>query len=458
MALVLSAVVPAVLVLGFGHRGVHAARNLLFPGAGLIEERPLLAVALALAGIGATVAWLRWGLDWLVVAVVAGSMALSAALTPPAHPLSTAAAAIEPAVADRSALGTRSAPDAPVAGGAIGGRDRSASDPSGPDPDRSGGDGHGGGRRPVDGAAHEFPLVMLVMTALAWLRSVAWRIPGVGWWSRRRVTRRPRAGLADVGQLPVPDRSRCAALLLLGGADPATDPEVAAAVAAGTGDDAVRRARRVAWWARGRRGAAAVALDHAHLRAAQTLLPTGGGERLADAGERAPLGVPASEPGWVRPLDATLAALALGRGDGSPRSDEVGERWRQLVAGPLALRRSHRPAWIWTPLALAAGRPAPWEQAAWTALSRWAGWVSDDADWVALRRRVLGAAARGTARPADERLIAAGRIWLALVDDPEAARIVARPTVGSDPLAVALDRLATAVTVGPHHSASRPPC
>jgi hypothetical protein len=55
---------------------------------------------------------------------------------------------------------------------------------------------------------------------------------------------------------------------------------------------------------------------------------------------------------------------------------------------------------------------------------------------------VLGAASRGVSRPDDERLIAAGRVWLAFVDDEVAARVLARPTVGADPLAVALDRLA----------------
>jgi len=36
------AAVPAALALGFGHRGVHAARSLLVPGAGLLatSSRP----------------------------------------------------------------------------------------------------------------------------------------------------------------------------------------------------------------------------------------------------------------------------------------------------------------------------------------------------------------------------------------------------------------------------------
>jgi len=72
-----------------------------------------------------------------------------------------------------------------------------------------------------------------------------------------------------------------------------------------------------------------------------------------------------------------------------------------------------------------------------------------DEDWSALRRRALGAAARGTEHPEDERLIAAARVWLACVDDPEAQRIVLRPGVRRDPLACALDRLAAQLCDNP---------
>jgi hypothetical protein len=139
----------------------------------------------------------------------------------------------------------------------------------------------------------------------------------------------------------------------------------------------------------------------------------------------------------VRTLDATLAAAALeelGETGG-------GERWRAMLAGPLALRRGHRPAWWWSPLGIAAGRCLDWEHAAATAVAHERGWIGAD-DWPALRKRVLGAAARGSSRRDDERLIASGRAWLALVDDPGAERIVSRPTVCHDPLAVAIDTLA----------------
>jgi hypothetical protein len=148
--------------------------------------------------------------------------------------------------------------------------------------------------------------------------------------------------------------------------------------------------------------------------------------------------VPASEPTWVRPLDATLAAIALSR-DGHA---VAGDAWSAMLRGPFALRRGHRAACWWTPLGVRIGSAPVWEHAATTALARAHGWCGDD-DWVALRPRLLGAAARGAAEPADERAIAAGRLWLVHVRDEQAARILARPTVHRDALAVALDRLAT---------------
>jgi hypothetical protein len=149
--------------------------------------------------------------------------------------------------------------------------------------------------------------------------------------------------------------------------------------------------------------------------------------------------VPCSEPGWIRLLDGTLTALVLDR-SGHP---DVGSRWAAALAGPLRCRRGHRPAWWWTPLGLPVSHALPWEHLAATGLARAAGWIGDDQDWTVLRRAAFGAAARGGRRPADERLVAAGRIWLALVDDPEAAAILRRPTIGRDPTAAALDAVAT---------------
>ena len=88
----------------------------------------------------------------------------------------------------------------------------------------------------------------------------------------------------------------------------------------------------------------------------------------------------------------------------------------------------------------------PWEHAVTTALARAEGWIGDD-DWAALRAAALGASARGTAHPDDERTIAAARVWLRFVDDEQAARLLARPTVAHDPLAVALDCYASSIPV-----------
>lgn len=379
LATVLSLALPTVLVLAGGHRGSHAARSLLFPGAGLLGERPVLAAVLAVAAVAATVAWLRWGLDWAAAVVWLGAVAASYAVTPSSHP--------------------------PVA-------------------------------LPTAAAAHEFPLVVLVVGALSWLRAITHRLPGASRRAARRAARRERHGLDDVERLAPVERSRCAALVALAGAD---RPDV---VAAGTGDEPRRRAERIARAARLRR-ARPLDRDHAHLRAAQALtgaLDANALGRLAAEARAAAAGVPCSEPGWVRPLDGTLAALALARAGHA----DVAARWGAALAGPLALRRGHRPAWWWTPLGLGAGAAPPWEHAAAAGLARAAGWVGDD-DWAALRARALGAAARGTDRPDDERLVAAARLWLVFVDDEPAARILARPTVRHDPLAVALDLVARRV-------------
>ena len=116
------AAVPAVLMLGFGHRGVHAARSLLVPGAGLVEARPALAAGFVALAALATVAWLRWGVDWGVAAVVVAAVAASAAFGTTEHR----------------------------------------------------------GDAPVARAAHEFPIVVLVAGLLGWARTVLGRAPGFG--------------------------------------------------------------------------------------------------------------------------------------------------------------------------------------------------------------------------------------------------------------------------------------
>lgn len=380
--------VPVALVWGLGHRGAHMARSLVLPGAGLVGERTGVAVVCFVAAVLATIAWVRWGLDWLLAAVVAGSVLASGLLTGGDEHAIVAAVAV---AADTV--------------------------------------------RPVL-AAHEFPLVVLVVGLISWVRMSLGRIPGLAWLGRRR--NRTMHGLIDIGRLDVVERSRTAAVLALTG-DPAhtdlarrtaTDPAV------------VERARRVGLAARWRLGGDPLRVDHAAARAALAL--TGAlddaalAQFVADA-HRAPLGVPCSEPTWVRPLDGVLAAIAVHRAGGST------ERFRAALDTELGLRRGHRPLWWWTPLGIGAGAMPAWEHATCSALARWMGWI-DDRDWDALRQRALGASARGTGHPHDERLVAAARIWMVLVDDEPTRRLLERPTIAHDPLAVALSHLARAVS------------
>jgi hypothetical protein len=363
------AALPLGLWLLGGHAGVHAARSMVVPGAGLAEAQPVLAAAFLALAAATTVAWLRWGLDWALVAVVAIAMLASAAWGSTEH-----------------------------------------------------------GEVAIRQAAHEFPLVVLIAGALGWARATLSGVPGFGWLAGRRVDDDHVTALADLA--PV-DRCRAVAIAALAGE--VTDEHRRAI----TAPDVERRARRVGLVARARTHGDPFRADHAHTRAALALaglLDDAATDRFRTDARANPVGVPASEPTWVRTLDGTLAARALERlGD-----DEGPRRWAAALQGPIAARRGHRPAWWWSPLGVAAGRSLDWEHAAATALAHERGWT-DGADWAHLRRRVLGAAARGSSRRDDERLIAAGRIWLAMVDDPAAERIVARPTVRHDPLAVALD-------------------
>ncbi len=374
-----------VLALAGGHTGQHVVRTVLVPGAGLYGERPVLGVGLTVLAVLATIAWLRWGVDWSVAAVVVLAVVLTVLLAD-THP------------------GT-SAPTAPR-------------------------------------SAHEFPLVVLVLAAIGWLRSAIRRVPIL---SRLRLRpRRVRRGLDDLDTLPPVDRCRAAAIAALAG--PWPDDTADRIVAAIQADDVAARARRVGLVARLRRGGDPFRVDHAHARAALSLwgrLDTTTQDRFRADAERGWAGAPASEPGWVRLLDATLVARALA--DDSPA---VARRWTQMLEGPMGLGRKHRPAWTWTPLGIAAGRPDDWEHAAASMLARSAGWIGDD-DWPVIRPRALGAAARGSGHWADERLIAAGRAWAALVGDESTARLLDRPTIRHDPLAVALDAYATTLRTVP---------
>jgi hypothetical protein len=382
VALGIAAAVSIAVPLAFGHRGTHMALNLLLPGAGLFGVDTAWAVVFVVVTVAAFAVWMRWGMDWAVVVVLIAAMAISGAMV---HD-------------HRAAVGT-----AP----------------------------------PLQRSAHEFPLVLLVVGALSRLGSVLRRLPPVAAIQRRRLAKHD--GWTSLAFLGVVDRCRAISVGALAGM--AAGEEGAVAAAAVRRADVARRARRVGLAARGRLGGDPFRADHAHARTALVL--TGQADRgardrfVADA-ERTAAGVPCSEPGWVRAIDASLAAAALHR-LGRP---DAARNLRALCAGELRLRRGHRPASWWTILGVRVGPSQAWEHAAATAIARALHAVGDD-DWHALRSRALGAAARGTRDPLDERLIAAARMWLAFVADDVAAPIIARPTVRHDPLAIALDRLAT---------------
>jgi hypothetical protein len=385
LALALTVMLSVGLPLAFGHRGTHMAMNLMLPGAGLFGVDSAVAIIFVVAAIGAVAVWFRWGLDWSVAAVIVAAMAASATAV---HGSS-------------SALGALMQPP------------------------------------PVQRSAHEFPLVLIVVGALSRLGRIVRRLPPVAAIRRRRADRND--GLAALGNLPVVERCRAASIAAL--ADLERVYELDMVVAAIRRPDVARRARRIGTAARARVGGDPFRVDHAHARTALVLtgqLDCAALDRFVADAETAAARVPCSEPGWVRPLDATLAAAALHR-VGRP---DAASDLRALFSKDLPLRRGHRPAWWWTVLGLAGGSCPAWEHAASTGIARAIGAVGD-ADWPALRTRAFGAAARGTKDAHDERLIAAARVWLAFVDDAAAAAIVSRPTVRHDPVAVALDRLAT---------------
>ncbi len=374
--------VPLGLAVFGGHRGDHMVRSLLVPGAGLYGEAPIVGIALTATFVVAVGAWLAWGFDLGLLAVMIVAVVLSGVVPPAQH---------------GDTISQEIAQPGPTA------------------------------------AAHEFPLVVLVVAWLGWVRALTRRLPPVRRLAERRRERSSGDDLAArLDAISVVDRCRAATIRALD-ARPAPEEEGAWRRAV-TGDAVARRARRIGWWCRGRRQGDPFRVDHAAARTALAALdllsPAERAELDADA-RRTGMGAPASEPTWIRLLDLVLFARVTAEPSAA----------RAALATHFGPGGRRRPAWYWTPLGIAGGRPEPWEHVAATALARDAGWIGDE-EWAGLRRQVLGAAARGTTIAADERIVAAGRLWLRHLDDAEAARIVARPTVGHDPVALALDQLA----------------
>ncbi len=71
--------------LGTGERVTTLARSLAFPGIGFVEWQPLLASFTIMVGVGAMIAWLRWGADWLLLAVWLGAAAVTWFVVPLHH-------------------------------------------------------------------------------------------------------------------------------------------------------------------------------------------------------------------------------------------------------------------------------------------------------------------------------------------------------------------------------------
>ncbi len=400
------------LYFGFGHRGIHALRSMIVPGAGLFEHRHWwLGAAFTMASIAATVCWFRWGMDWLVAFVIGTSMVAAAGLAYIDHPASLALTRIR--------------------------------------------------------AAHEFPLVLLVMGALSGL-GVIWRKSSVGQWQTARAR--------DSGRLQLSPLEQCTAVSINALARTASSvsndsPSRVLSTNSNSSinsinsspslevtldvDKLTQRCRRVGIAARGRFSGDPMRTDHVHVRTA--LLLTGqldqcGVESFRADATQAHSAMPSSEPGWLRLLDGTLAACALQQAT----DHGIGNRWGIALSRSFGLQRGHRPSAVWTPLALRGPRAPGWEHCAATGLARAAGWIDNDDDWLSLRTGALAAAARGNAVVDDERLVAASRIWLVHVEDEQATRIVGRVTIERDPIAVALNALATSLRSDPTLLASTP--
>ena len=378
-----------VVALGVGHVGnnvLGASRNAIFPGLGFIEWSRWIALLAAAIAAVALAAWFTWGADWLVVVVWATAALVAWRVVPPSHHHSTAS----------GALGV-----------------------------------------PAVRASHEFGAVMALVAALRWVRG--WTI---GRPAMSKLLGRGRHASAE--RYSVIDRSRAAAVIAIArrasieiSVEPPGDETLAV--------DIIGRARRVGRIARLRWRGDPLRDDHAAGRAALAARGQLDDAELAafvaDA-DRSWCGVPASEPTWVRPLDALLAAAALFDA-GAPRS---ARRW-QIVAGDrFALRHGRRPAWVHTPSAITGGTAPGWEHATFAALSGAFGWLDIADDWAALRARCLGVAARRPRSPLQARVVAAGRVLAAIADDTAAMVILCRPSLGADALAAALAAVADALT------------
>ena len=359
-------------LLGGSERTLAVLRTLVLPGLPFFEWQPWIGAVCVMFALGSAGAWLRWGMDWLLLLVVIVCLLLAAFVMPLHH-------------------------DVP------------------------------GTHEHLTRAAHEFTIVLVVFALLAQVRLLVTRLPG-GDWLRARVP--------DSWSYPAVDIAHACAIDLLARGDRGDRHRVARQL---RDDRLYQRARRINLLARFRRHPDALGGAHAPLRAALLLsgeLADDQTSQFVTEARFSLVGVPDSEPTWIRPLDAMLAAVVL---------DRLGEeaavaRWRWVWATRFGLRHGRRPAALHRPSALSIGTASTWEHATASLLACQMGW-SDAGDWEHLRPRCLGAAASTRIDAVTQRTVAAGLLWAHLTEDTEAVEILERRTQYADPVASALRQM-----------------
>jgi hypothetical protein len=382
--------VIALGLLPVSERVTAVCRSAVAPGLGLLPEHSVIAGVLLAATFLCTWAWFRWGMVLPVLAVWWIGIVLTLRLFPSedhSHP--------------PTALGEPRLPGVAL-------------------------------------AAHEFTWVMAVYVLVYWGGLWLRRVPLVARIASRRQRQRP-AGETALLHLPLAERARAVALWEVarraGGAAPPTS-FLANAISSARSS---RNAKVISMLGHGR-WQAAPDQDNAGVRAA--LILTGGDpSRASEDAAASRLGMPASEPGWVSLLDGTLLAAAL-----DSAGDAAGRRWALVLHRWFRLQRGHRPEARHDFLGVTRGNAPAWEQAAAAAIAAGHGWCEPAAEWQALRRRVFAAIGRGGRTSDDNRLVAAGRCWAALMKDDDALHLLRRVTSSPrDPVAQALDALAAAL-------------
>lgn len=398
LALIVGIDIFATGFFGGSERALAMARTIVLPGLPSLEWNWVIGVATVAATLFAIYAWMRWGMDWLLLLVVAASLAV-ATFVMPIHEHGVEAEAHHHAQLDREAMPAKFAPGSQYHETMF---DR-AETPE------------------FVHAGHEFLIVLVIFTALAKLRLFLSGYFNNDWFNRF---------IPDSVTFPARDVVQASAFLAL--ADPGD-----ASLRGGLSDwRVVQRARRINWWARLRRWNDPLEEDHAPTRAALALaglLSEDQQQRLREEAAGRIAGVPDSEPSWIRPLDGMLAAIALKR----MGETECVERWVHVFQTCLTLHGGRRSAALHRPSMMAIGTAPAWEQAAAAALAFREGWIGDE-DWTALRGLCLGAAAGGDIRSEAIRLVAAGQLWAVLTGDEEALKLLRRRTFHQDNIASAI--------------------